>query len=272
MLRRCNVANRFKNIVSLINQQTSNLPVEQMFLNDLKKSIEMDDMKNSRKPSQAYKPSSMNCIRNMYYQVTGTEPDAEHSAYNLVCICNSGSDTHERIQGYVLGMRANGIDCEYINVADFVEQRNLDYLDIMKKPDFENKVFETKLFHKKLNMSFLCDGIIRYKDKYYILELKTETNNKWYNRDGVDTSHYNQATAYSIAFGISDVLFVYIDRDMFNMKAFMFTPTNEMKEELIGKITECDGYVQRMVTPPKPDDVAKKTCNYCNYASRCRRD
>lgn len=266
------MANRFKNIVSLINQQTSNLPVEQMFLNDLKKSIEMDDMKNTRKPSKSYKPSSMNCIRNMYYQVIGAEQDVGHSSYSSICICNSGSDTHERIQGYVLGMESNGIDCEYINVADFVEQRNLDYLEIVKKPNFKKKEFETKLYHKKLNMSFLCDGIIRYRGKYYIVELKTETNNKWYNREGVDESHYNQGTAYSIAFGIDDVIFIYIDRDMLNMKAFMFTPTDEMKADLIGKITECDGYVQRMVTPPKPENVAKKTCNYCNYASRCRRD
>ena len=38
---------------------------------------------------------------------------------------------------------------------------------------------ECKLYHKKLNMSFMCDGIIKYKSKYFIFEFKTETANKW---------------------------------------------------------------------------------------------
>lgn len=266
------MANNFKNVIKLVNQVKEQLPVEQAFLQDLKRSIELDDMKNERKPSQSYKPSSMNCIRNMFYQVIGAEQDGGMSSYTSIGICNSGSDIHERIQYAVLQMQENGIDCEYVNVADYVRSRKLDYLEIKKKPDFRKGIFETKLYHKKLNMSFLCDGIIRYKGKYYILELKTETVNKWYNREGVDQLHYNQGTAYSIAFDIPDVIFVYINRDMLDMKAFMFTPTSEMKNDLVGKIEECDGYVKRLVAPPKPKDVAKKTCDYCNYKSRCRKD
>ena len=39
---------------------------------------------------------------------------------------------------------------------------------------------ETKLYHKKLNMSFMTDGIIRYKGKYFIFEFKKETSDKFY--------------------------------------------------------------------------------------------
>ena len=67
------------------------------------------------------------------------------------------------------------MDCEYINVADFVRSRNLDYLEIKKEPNPDAGEYETKLYHKDLNISFLCDGIIRYKDHYYILELKVKT-------------------------------------------------------------------------------------------------
>ena len=56
------------------------------------------------------------------------------------------------------------------------------------------------------------------------------------------------------------------------MKSFMFIPTNEMKEDLVGTIEDCEGYVQRLVCPPKPDDVSKKTCEYCGYKTRCRKD
>ena len=255
----------FKNICRLIDSAKEEVAPEQSFLSDLKRSIEMTNDRYVREPSKTYKPSSMNCIRNMFYQVTGHPQDPQASNYTLVGICNSGTDIHERVQKYVADMRNNGIDCEYINVADYVRQRELDYLEIV-----EQKGMETKLYHKTLNMSFLCDGIIRYKNHYYILELKTENAYKWQSRKGVDPKHYAQGTAYSLVFKIDKVIFVYISRDILDMKAFMFEPTQEMKDELVGKIHECDNFVSEGKVPPIPENVPKSACSYCAYRNSCR--
>ena len=259
--------NSLKGICKLIDQANEKLSPEQSFLADLKRSIEMSADKDRRKPSQTYKPSSMKCIRNMYYQRVGTEPDVELSSYCSVGICNAGSDIHIRVQTAVEQMKDNGIDCEYIDVADFVNSRNLDYLEIVSKSGME-----TKLFHKTLNMSFMCDGIIRYKNHYYILEIKTEASFKWSSRTGVDVAHHKQGTAYSVAFNLPEVLFLYINRDILDMKAYLFIPTAEMKEELVGDIEECDGYVSRLICPPKPADLPRSVCNYCSYKTQCRKD
>ncbi len=254
-----------KNVMRLLTADDK--PVEQLFLRDLKRSIELTADKSGRKPSQTYKPSSMNCIRNMYYQVTGIDQDEGESSYISVGICNAGSDIHERIQTAVTDMKNNGIDCEYIDVAEYVKSRGLDYLDIVAKQGME-----TKLYHKELNMSFLTDGIIRYKGKYYILELKTETGRKFYQRTGVDEKHYNQGTAYSLAFGLDEVIFVYISRDILDMKSYMFTVTDDMRQSLKYKIKECDEYVREKITPPKPDTHGGKLCDYCAYQKTCERE
>lgn len=259
--------NSLKNVCRLIEVAKETLPPEQDFLQDLKRSIEITADKDQRLPSKTYKPSSMNCIRQSYYQLVGVQPDESGSSYSGVGICNSGTDIHIRIQTAVEQMKENGMDCEYIDVAEFVKQRQLDYLNIVSRNGME-----TKLYHKKLNMSFMCDGIIRYKGHYYILELKTESSFKFINRKDVDISHYHQGTAYSLAFNIPEVLFVYINRDVLDMKAFMFVPTDEMKQELIGYIEECDGYVARHIAPPKPDGVSKKSCSYCSYKTQCKKD
>lgn len=259
--------NALKNVMRLIDTAKDTLAPEQDFLNDLKRSIELDADKNSRLPSKTYKPSGMNCIRASYYQILGVQPDEASSSYTLVGICNSGTDIHVRIQTAVEQMKDNGMDCEYIDVAEFVRQRNLTDLQVVSKNGME-----TKLYHTKFNISFLCDGIIKYKNHYYILELKTENSYKFMNRKDVDPSHYNQATAYSLAFGIDQVLFVYISRDILDMKAFMLNVTGEMKEGLVGYIEECDGYLKRLITPPKPENVQKKACSYCMYKSRCQKD
>ena len=260
-----------KNVCRLLQEQTVQQPVEQSFLSDLKRSIELTDRANRRKPSMTYKPSSMHCIRNMYFQRTGAEQDEGESSYTLIGICNSGSDIHQRIQQAVLDMAQNGMDCEYVNVADYVRARGLDYLEIVKEPDPEHGDYETKLFHKELQLSFLCDGIIRYKGKYYILELKTESSSKFMMRKGVDPKHYNQGTAYSVAFGIDEVVFIYINRDVLDMKAFLFVPTEEMKSNLTKLVHDCEEYVVDGKVPPKPIDIPRQVCEYCAYKGECRK-
>lgn len=253
------------NVLNLVDAVNEELPIEQQFLNDLKASIEKQDEKQARKPSKSYKPSSMHCIRNMYFQVTGAESRSERASSELVGICESGTDRHERIQQAVTDMKATGIDCEYVNVGEYVKSHGLNYLNVVKQSGYE-----TKLFYPDLNMSFLCDGIIRYKGKYYILEIKTETSNKFWNQEGVMPEHYLQGTAYSVALGINHVLFLYECRDNCAKKAFMLEVTDDMKNDLVGKITECDGYVKRMIPPPKPQDATKKMCAYCGYSELCK--
>lgn len=189
------MARNLKNIARLIDTANSKTSVEEAFLSDLKRSIELTAIKESRPPSQTYKPSSMNCIRSMYYQVTGAESQDTPNFTN-VGICNSGSDIHERIQSAVSKMKDNGMDCEYVDVRAFVESRNLEDIEIK-----EQNGFETKLYNKRYNISFMCDGIIRYRSKYYILELKTEASFKFQTRAEVDPKHYNQGIAYSLSTG-----------------------------------------------------------------------
>lgn len=255
--------NSLKSISKLIDRVNDKLSVEEMFLSDLKRSIEIWDAKSSRKPSQTYKPSSLRCVRNMYYQIIGAEPDEAPSNYCSVGICNSGSDIHVRVQTAINQMKCNGFDCEYVNVAEFVQQKHLDDLEIISQNGME-----TKLYNKRLNVSFLCDGIIRYKNHYYILEIKTETSFKWTQRKGVDYAHYDQGTAYSLMFNLPEIIFIYVSRDILDMKAYMFIPTEEMKSELLDKIEVCNKWVSKETVPTKPD-IDRKVCTYCAYKGRC---
>lgn len=259
--------NSLKAVMKALEKVNTDVPVEQAFLDDLKRSIELDDMKNARKPSQSYKPSGMNCIRSMYYQVIGAEtvPD---SSYILVGICESGTDRHERIQNAISKMKENGFDCEYIDVGDYVKSRGLDiYLDIVDKCGNE-----TKLYDRNRNISFLCDGIIKYKGKYYIVEFKTESSSKWRDRKEVDPKHYNQARTYSLELQIDSVIFVYINRDIVDYKAFMYEVSESERDSIIDLIAKCQSYVDKQELPPLPYDASPKKCAYCAYKSLCDRN
>lgn len=237
-------------------------PVEEMFLDDLISSIELTEKNNLREPSRKYKPSSMNCIRNMYFQITGQKVEDIGKPYFSIGIAETGTDRHVRIQEAVSTMRENGFDCDYLDVETYIKDNNIEDLDVVRKNGAE-----TLLYNKKYNISFACDGIVNYKGKYYIVEFKTEGANKFSKRTSVDESHYNQASAYSLSLKLNDVLFIYIDRDSLKMKAYMLNVTDTMRERIVSKIETCDLYIANGNVPPK--EKSYKTCLYCQYKQVC---
>lgn len=253
-----------RGIFKLIEVASSSLSIEQAFLEDLKMSISKSE--DSYVPSRFYKPSSMLCIRNMYYQRSGKSTDVRVLQASFKGILESGTDRHERIQKAISDMKKNGFDCEYIDVETFVKENNLTHIKIISKSGMETKCLNTKY-----SISFLADGIIKYKNKYYILEIKTEISSKFWNRTDAEDSHKTQATAYSLSFNINETIFLYENRDTCDKKSFLVVVTDDMKlDRVVGKIEECEGYLKRGIIPPKCDN--KKACKYCNYVNSCRED
>ena len=252
-----------KNIHRLIETAKRGAPIPESFLADLGRTIARSQ--GTRKPSQAYKPSSMTCIRNMYFQIVGAEMDEGLPDADFVGICESGTARHEYIQNYVSKMKKYDIDCEYVDVSEYIKEHKLTHLIVVKKMGYE-----TKLKHTTLNISFLCDGIIKYKGKYYILEIKTEASQKWYKREGVDPKHFAQATTYSLSLEIDDVMFLYENRNLCGKKVYILHVTDDMKNDLvISKIEACDEYVRRIKVPPMPVGYPNNSCNYCKYKRVC---
>lgn len=217
------------------------------------------------KPSRTYKPSSLHCIRQMYYQIVGADLDKQASKTgDFYGICECGTDRHKRIQDVICHMREYGVDCDYVDVEDYVKKNNLN-VKVLKKTDYE-----TKLFDEKRNIVFLCDGIIKYKGKYYVLEIKTESSYKWMSREYVDVFHKNQAFTYSLELGIDEVMFLYENRDICTKKSYILHVSQEDRDYIVTRINKCNEYVEQNIVPPKEEDLNKKTCQYCDYKTICR--
>lgn len=255
------------NIVNTIERAKSVRSIEQMFFEDLCLSIELDSKKNTHVPSKTFKPSGMNCKRMSFYTVIGISPEAENRSYSSIGITESGTDRHDRIQKAIEGMRANGFDCDYYDVETYINQHGLqDDLEVVQKCGME-----TKVYCKRLNMSFLTDGIIKYRNIYYIFEFKTEISNKWYSRTGIDPIHISQGTAYSEAFKIPDVLFLYENRNTCEKKPYMLHVTDEMRNcRIVDYVADVNSYIENKKVPPMPTDpeILKK-CKYCVYSAIC---
>lgn len=234
------------------------------FLTDLLYSIEYVEADPNYRPSKTYKPSSMGCLRGMYYMKTGAQPNqAGKKDAGMEGIMESGTDRHVRIQQAICNMKKRGIDCEYIDVETFAKQRDIKGLKIVSKEGME-----TKCFYEPLELSFMTDGIIRYRGIYFVLEIKTEMSMKWNSRRGVEEKHRTQGCCYSHVFGIPRIMWLYENRDICTKKTYVMEVTeDEVKERVLDKIKACNEYIEKKQVPPKPEHPR---CDYCMYTEICR--
>ena len=103
-------------------RQGGEISVEGKFLKQLQLTIEDIEKKDSRKKSIYYKPSSLNCPRQMFYYRKGTPVKDTPTNFSMVGVCESGSDRHLRLQTAIKRMKEFGYDCEYVDVEEYVSK------------------------------------------------------------------------------------------------------------------------------------------------------
>lgn len=241
------------------------------FLTDLTYATEKLDKLNESEASKTISPSSMKCLRAMVFKLLGRPKDREKASYQIIDICASGTSRHESLQKMIYNMNSLGIDCEYVNVKNYVKSHKLP-LRIGKPSNFKKGEFETHLYSDKYRASFLCDGIIKYKGKYFILEIKTESSGKFMKQKDVMEEHKNQAIAYSLFLDIPDVMFLYENRDVLNKKVYIYTPSRQDKEKLQQLILDAINNADTNTIPAKPDNVSRELCQYCSYKEVCNKE
>lgn len=248
-------------IARLIKSRNS---VDSKFLGELTRTIEKRNI--PKKPSQSYKPSSIGgCLRNIYYQLCGAEVDNTSKDYCLIGIGESGTDRHERIQTAISKMKEEGFNCDWLDVEEVIKELKPEGTKVIAKSGME-----TKCFNDLYNLSFLCDGVVRYNGELYIIEIKTETSFKYSAHEEPFPEHKMQAACYSLALGINKVIFIYENRDTCDKKAYLVNVSDKLIDSVIDKIELCDGFIDEGEVPPKSDIV--KHCQYCNYKTQCRKD
>lgn len=228
------------------------------FLSDIINSLETV---NNKLPNPTYKPSSIKCLRQMYFIMSKMPIEPFKQDYQMVGILESGSDRHIRIQKLLL----NSSFCKFIKVADYVNENKLDYLYVRAFNDYE-----THLIDKRYNLSFMMDGLIEYQGKTYILEIKTEAGQKFYNHTEPYSEHIQQVSCYSISLGIDEALFLYEDRDLLSKKVYRYKISKSDKNTIINRIRRANWHLQKNTIPPKPQEANNHFCQYCQYRKYCK--
>lgn len=262
------------------NFEKKETPLNKVFLSDVMSAIEKVDNMDKRTPSEWYKPSSFTCMRQMYFMRTKQETDGKKSEYNNIGAAKSGSARHETIQDVLLKMKDLGYDWEYMDIVEYLKMMwaKGKCLDI----EIRGKVgAETKLFHKKLLISFMCDGVMKRisSGQFYLFELKTQisfkynsdaVNGRCGNKTHVDLEHHAQVATYCLCLELDSAFVLYENRDTCELECpELYEVTEQMKQEQLEKVLKCEKHVKESIVPPANPN--QKKCRYCDYESSCKK-
>lgn len=223
------------------------------------------NLEETRKPSKTFKPSSLGgCSRNVYFQVVGAELDDNISVEApVIGMRDSGTDRHLRLQSIISRMKTLNYPVMWVDVGQYLAENPQPGTTVQEKRDYE-----TKLYNSIFNMSFMCDGLISFKGKLYILEIKTESASKFNTRVAPAPKALVQAAAYAATIGVRDIMYVYENRDMMHKKTYHVHITDEDIENfVITPIETVNAHIEAQTVPPKTTDL--KECRYCSYQREC---
>lgn len=265
------MSNTRRKIGKLVTASVMEQPLNKKFLTDVMTAIELRDMKGRRKPSRWYKPSSLTCLRQMYFTRTGEETDGSRTEYTGIGMADTGTRRHEAIQEALMDMKDLGFDWEYVDVENYIlnKQKNGKCLDIQVA---DKRGAETHLYHKTLFLSFMCDGIIRRisTGECFLFEFKNQVSFKYSNKTQVDSEHVDQVSTYCLALDLDKAFVLYENRDVCSLECpEVFEVTAEMKQKQANKILECESYVEQLKPPAMHSDT--KICRWCQYKIACKK-
>ena len=223
--------------------------------------------KNSEPKQRTFAPSQMRCDRISWFRLRGTQPDQmsiADTAMNFTA--QVGTACHEAIQARL----SKNLASDWIPVRDWIDSNPdlfYDYELYIEKSGYESKIDMKKPYPVR----FACDGIIRFKDKVRLLEIKTAEFSSLNDLIEPKPKHLDQIKCYSTLLHIPNVLMLYQDRQWGEMKCFELT-VSEYEQELVRKkMNNVMELVQANIAPeglPVGDPDCSQSM--CPYYKKCK--
>lgn len=217
--------------------------------------------KNAEPKSKTFAPSSVRCKRLSWFRLRGVEPDKiQHVDRVTEFTAEIGTACHEIIQknlSEILG------DC-WIDVGDYLSSINFPY-----EYTIERSGYETRVSIPSIPIKFACDGLIRWKGKIWLLEIKTSEFSSFDELTNMKDQHVDQVVTYASIFNIHDVLVLYQDRQYGSLKCY---ERHVSDTEMITTFVMFDEVKRCVDANIAPDRLPKGDiwCSRCIYSKRCK--
>lgn len=226
----------------------------------------LKEMRSVHIPSKTIAASSFRCNRISWFRLRGAIPDnlkTPDVALNFTA--DMGTAMHERLQSQLQMM----LQSDWLDVGEYIRSRS----DITSKYDISTAYtrYETKIRITDPPISFSCDGIIKYGDNTYLLEIKSADFASWSNLTEPKSEHVDQVKFYATFLGLEHVFMIYQDRAYGDLKCYELRISDIDTSEVLDRIAYVQDCVSKSIAPealPSGDKWCSE--NYCNYYHKCK--
>lgn len=218
----------------------------------------------SDKPSaRAFAPSSIRCKRKSWFRLRGTEPDIlpkYDTALNFKA--KLGTACHRILQSDLQSMLGK----DWVSVSDYLESYpiHVDYT-LTDAPDS----LETYVTIHNPPVRFACDGIVKINNQHYLLEIKTCDYDAYLDLTEPKSVHIDQVKAYCTLLGLTNVLFLYVDRQYGQIKCFEYIVSDIDKRDIMNMFQVVQDMATAGIAPDRLD-WSDYECTNCKYKLKCK--
>ena len=241
-----------------------NSSISSQFLDDFTTMLDNTILeKEQTMPSRTFAPSSIRCKRISWFRLRGVEPEKEVVVdRGLQFRADMGTACHHIIQSTLI----NSLGEDWIDVRDYLAKLNPPY-----KYTCEQLGFETRIEIEDPPIKFAPDGIIRYKDKLRLFEIKSSEHSSFVELKEPKPVHVDQIKCYGTLLDLPDALVLYQDRQYGDLKCYEFNITDSDMKSTWNMFDEVRRYVDMNIAPPKlPKGDPWCSPAHCRYFNKCK--
>lgn len=224
-----------------------------------------NSIKNERdhKPSKTFAPSALRCERKSWFRLRGVEPDKVRIAdRTLDFTAKVGTALHEVLQGYI----SQNLGDSWLNVAE-----HLSTIYPLHEFTCNSNGFETQVQLDHPPIKFACDGLIRWKDQLYLLEIKSSEFSSFQDLTDPKPQHISQVEAYCTLLHVNHVLFIYIDRQYGSLKCFEHTVNQYNMDDLSEMFERVQKMAESGIAPDGlPSGDSWCSPSMCEWYKKCQ--
>jgi CRISPR/Cas system-associated exonuclease Cas4 (RecB family) len=227
---------------------------------------------NSKTHRKAHNPSSYyKCMRMKWYELMDY-PSKRKTTPKQQRVFDVGTITHEWVQDEVLAEMDKREDSPlrlipYTELPAFQDEQ-IEFIREHNSSPIEIKFLDWR-FTKLFPISAMVDGAFRFAGKDILFEFKTINSKDFEYLIEPSMDYRKQGAIYSTCLGVRFVMFLYINKDNQEWKAFLVEYTDEQHQWVKDRIQTLEMYVETKTLPPKE---ASDNCRWCAFKSLCDKE
>lgn len=238
------------------------------------------------------------CIRKLYNQYHNIPFDTDKKNFTAQThrIFHNGHAVHDRIQGYLGDIGGYSNDRALLLGRWICKKCGAKYgydpdpkvtitfpgitCGLLERPTVcacgaRGRAFkynEVTVEHKILKVRGKMDGVLKWKDEYWIVEIKSINPFDFNSMTAPKVEYEAQINFYHEMSGINKALWIYEDKGTQRWREYISFADKKLIASQLKMLVEVNKYIDAKKVPPvysKPEDE-KKYCKYCEYrASSC---